>query len=596
MTTPESTPTKGKIAIFVGTLALYVCLAATGFWLLAHSRTTESIQSPWQTISPFYIYIFFAATLLLGLIIFFVGRGMIYRAPTVLTLLVLHTMLLHSYLPLTHNLLYGSDQWRHIAVESRIVEGLPYLTPKLSDGTTGSALNNAIGRVSYGGLWFISAGIGKSLQLFLKIDTTSALIVVNKWLVPIWWSITMPLLLYALGRALKWNMPQSLFFSWLSFLPFALQAPGAMTLPVSFGLPVFVGSLILLLHRAKQAQPTKKIIIALTASGVILLFCYLLYAVLFWLGWAVAECMLRNKEKGIMNKTATVILLIIVALTLPALEMLAGYSRFNLHLNLFAQLKKLFGNLTVWYLATGPRPHVIDTGNIIFNQIPSYAFVSNYLTVWRWWLVIFMLAFWVLVIKGVVGALKAHRTEYTWLTAFGGGIFGSYVLSRYFLLGEQVLTRRLDPILAIFFLIFLAIAVWNVVNKISKKYLLIISALIFLTFAVTASYSLGPNTSTVSVQDYQTMQNIWNEEPLSTNHCVIANTNQLLALEAISKKEIIGGGFPIDPYFGQPELIALYQQLSEVQLDAGFNEALKITNAAKCSLVLPNKVIVKSKI
>ena len=56
---------KAKIPVLI-----YLLLVGYGFYLLASSKTTEIIYSPWQTINSTYIYVFFLATFILGLLIY----------------------------------------------------------------------------------------------------------------------------------------------------------------------------------------------------------------------------------------------------------------------------------------------------------------------------------------------------------------------------------------------------------------------------------------------------------------------------------------------------------------------------------------------
>ena len=65
-------------------------------------------------------------------------------------------------------------------------------------------------------------------------------------------------------------------------------------------------------------------------------------------------------------------------LFIPLLEIISGYSHFDRGVNFLTQIKQFIGNFTAYYLASGPRPHDIAVGNIIFNQTPAYAFVPNF--------------------------------------------------------------------------------------------------------------------------------------------------------------------------------------------------------------------------
>ncbi len=633
-------------------VTLYVFLFLYALFLLVQSKTGASILSPWQTIHPAYIYVFTVATFILGLLIF-----SSLKIRCLLLLLVLHSFLLHSYLPLTHNLLYGADQWRHIANEQRTLNGQPYLKAKLSSrpqegslahGTTDrdsssaraslGMTGEAVGRLAYSQSWFLTVGIARITGLDL--------ITINKWLIPILWSLCFPLLLYKLGRTLEWSERQSLFLVWLSALPFAFQAAGSFTLPVNLGFLIWLAFLIPLFQRLRNPHPGQ--ILLLVVLGVVSLFGYPLFGVLYWLVWGVGEVMLlRAKRSLAMPRKANLpdkviagglppldlrsgclersrgarwsmridllAMTFITALVLPALELIAGYSHF-VKINWLAQLKQIIGNFSAWYLGSGPRPHDIATGNIIFNQVPSYTFVSNWFTVWRGWLVIFMLAFWIIVIVGGRELWRRRTPAFYFLLPITLGLTGSYLISRYFLQGEEVLTRRLDVVLALLFVILFVEGFYatlsrcpllkkegrGVVNDASPHYkdpsvpatghLPFVRggqlvAIAFLSIGIAASYSLGPDTNTVSTDEYQAMQYIWSQEQHNSEHCVLAETYPLLALEAISNKEIIGGGFPIDATFGQLERQRLYSAILKNSSFETWKEVLNLIKLNSCWLV-----------
>jgi hypothetical protein len=576
-----------KILPFLGVF-LYLILVGVGFWLLHTSQTGASLTTPWQTIDPRYIYIFAGATFVLGLLIF--SR---LKSFNLLILLIFHSFFLHSYLPLTHQLMYGADGWRHMANEERILAGLPFLEPQIvsQSQTTHYSLLTTIGRLSYSQLWFLSAAVSDTLPLDL--------ITVNKWLLPVVWSLFFPLLLFEIGKALGWGEKQSLFLVWVSALPFALQSAGSFTLPVNLGFLVWLLFFLALLKRANKPEPRQ--IIFLLIGAVVLLFGYSLFFIVYLLAWGITEALsLRAKRsnpiadvllttKGLPRHPAIAGLLamtLLVALVLPGIELFSHYSYLT-PLNWFTQIKQIFGNFTGLYLANGPRPHDIATGNIIFNQTPSYAFVSNWFTLWRGWVVVFMIAFWFIVLIGIRDFYRRRTTTYYLLLTTSLGFTGSYILSRYFLSGEEVLTRRLDVVLAFFFIILFTAGFVSLYNKISpsfKKFALGFILLI-LTVAIAASYSLGPDTNTVSFDEYQAMQYVWANDEINPDHCVVADTYPLLALEAISKKEIIGGGFPIDANFGQPELVKAYQELKKNLSFEAWRDVLNQRKLNECWLV-----------
>ncbi len=552
-------------------VGVFLILLATGFYLLYISRTGASLFSPWQTIQPAYIYCFAAITLVLG--------GMIFlRLPRRLLLFffILYSFLLHSYLPLTHQLLYGADSWRHIADEARLLAGLS-LTPA-SLAAQASAVGTLIGVISYWQLWFLTILIAKL--------TTLNLIFVNAWLLPVLWSIAFPVLFFRVVKELHFSERWSFVLLWLSAWPFALQTAGSFSLPVNLGFLLWLAAIVIMLWWL--SEPSRRKIYCLIVVGLILTFGYALFAVLFWL--SVLILVLLKYMKGSSGRW---FLAAAGGLVIPAFELFAGYSTIDWHLNGWSAFKQLVGNFSGWYLADGPRPHVIASGNILFNQVPSYAFIPNWLTAWHWWIVIAALFFFSLTIYGMYLGFRSESRAWQWLTFLAESLFVSYVCSWYLLGGEHILARRLDVVLAFFSVIFFGFGLthWlthHFLNFSARRRSLGIASLLVLgSLAVAASYSLGPASAAVSTDQYAAMGYIWNQELNASSHCVLADTYSLLALEAISKRAIVGGGFPMDTNFGQPELARLYDQLTSTPTPALLDEALRVTGANQCWLALP---------
>jgi len=550
---------QAKVWVFI-----YLLMVLYGFFLLFKSRTGASITTPWQTIDPGYIYIFFFSTLILGFLIFSK-----LKAKAVLFLLVVHSFLMLSYLPLTHELIYGADQWRHMATEARIVQQKSVDLTLYDQSSFLSKLDP--GKFSYSQLWGVSAVASRLLSV--------SLLSVNAWLIPIVWSLVFPILLFEIAGALGFAKKQALFFAWLGFLPFAFQAGGSFTLPVNWGFLVWLLFTMLVLKRLQESRKGQILILAIAGAG--LLFGYALYAVLFVLAWGTAEVLLRCKNNELKP---AIIIIPIAILFIPVIEFVTGYGNFG-KINIFSQIKQFAGNFTGYYLASGPRPHDITTGNIIFNQTPSYAFVGNFFTQWRWWIFVFALLFIAGVIYGLIIAWRKNEIISKWAVVMLAGLLGGYFISLYLLAGEHVLARRLDGVIALFFLIMFFYAWINLVfNKFSQLTAIILSVFIF-SLAITASYSLGPDTASVSADQYEAANFIWQNELASAKHCVLADTYPLLALEAVSSKEIVGGGFPINQYFAQPERVELLAQMKNNINGQLLDRALGLTKSDHCWFV-----------
>ncbi len=530
-------------------MASYAFLVIVSFFLLVISRTGAHIVTPWQTIHPAYIYVFLAATFLLGVLCV----KKLVPSWAVIGCLVAYSLLLHSYLPLTHELVYGADQWRHMAVEARLMQGgmsTPILTLAPRD------LWHDVfdpGRWSYAQFWTVHVFVAR----FFEVD----LLMVNKWSVPIAWGIMMPLLLFEIGRALGFGHRSRLMFIWLGFLPFAWQAGGSFTLPVNWGFLWWLFLLLLLLWRTRNRQPGQ--VGVLLFFGCLSFFGYILYALLFWLAWATLEVVIIAESKqnwwvrwGIME-----IAIIGVIIFIPVVELLIGYSHLPPAWNILTGVRQAVGNFSAFYLATGPRPHDIATGNILFNQVPVAAFVANIFTESLGYLVIFAVAFWLLVILGCAATLRDNRSAPRWLAVFMLGLYGSYFISRYIFIGEQILSRRLELALALGAVVFAFLGSRIIFTTLPWLKRLVPVVVLGVAIMITISYSLGPDTDTVSATDYHAMQTVWAAEKNLSHHCVIADTMSLLALEAISGQQIVGGGFPVGAGFVSTEREAALREI-----------------------------------
>ncbi|MFH2018897.1 MAG: hypothetical protein ABII98_02810, partial [bacterium] len=69
-------------------------------------------------------------------------------------------------------------------------------------------------------------------------------------------------------------------------------------------------------------------------------------------------------------------------------------------------------------------------------------------------------------------------------------------------------------------------------------------------------------------------------------------TYPLLVLEAISAKKIIGGGFPINEYFAQPERMEIYAKMLEEPSVVQWKKAEYLTKADMCFLVVPKEKLI----
>lgn len=549
---------------------LYLILIGFSFYLLGKNVSDGNIQTPWFIIDYLYLYIFGLSTLLLGLLIFTRLQG-----KTILCLLIAHSLLLHSYLPLSHQLLYGADAWRHLSAETQILQEEKITAVVYDTGSILHALNP--GQFSYASF--------RGLTVILSRLLNVGLIPLNAWFLPVVWSIFFPILLFEFAFNLGWKKREALFFVFLSFLPFVWQAAGSFSLPVNFGFLLWFFGLLLILKRLKEERTGQVSVLIL--YGLFLSGGYILFFILFWLAWGVAELSISKVNEKIRGFLLALSLLLF-PFVIPVIELLTKYSVFDLNKDWLGQARQLVGNFSAFYLASGPRTHDILTGNIIFNQTPSYAFATNFLTEWRWWL--FGVSS-LIVISAFVGLVlmvfKVAEEKYHWLSILFVGVFGSYAISRYVLGGENILARRLDMVLILFILLS-AFYTWRILfEKLEKSRLVVLlMTIIVVSATITASYSLGPDTYSASVDEYEAVKYIWKTDSREQFPCVIGDTYPLLVLEAVSGGRVVGGGFPMNEYFAQPERVKLFQTLSQGANRPDWLLAMRFTMSDHCWFVV----------
>lgn len=528
---------------------ILVVLIAAAFFVLRSTPSQENILTPWQTIPVVYLLLMFLIFSVVGVLIF--SRQ---KAITVLFWLILISFLFHSYLPLTHLYFYGADNWRHLAIEERIISGLP-IDPTPADSSSNIISNFNIGKVSYGNFWLTTVFISRILFF--------GLVFLNKWMLPLMSALLIPILLFFIGHALGFGKRLSLLVVSFSFLPFGLQALPSMSLPTSFGFLIWLLGMLLLARRL--FCPQKSQIYILAGFVGLSLFGYALYFVLLVLAWVLVELILfyskfKTHDQLFAKKNLFFVggITILLALIIPALELIAKYS-FVGPVNLVGALKQFVGNLFGLYLAFGPRPHDISTGNILFNQTPASALVRNIFNKELWLVPIFAVIFWGSAFWGVVKSWQEKNKQMFFVSVLTLVTFLSYFISRYILSGEAVLARRLDTVLAALSVILFVYGGSRIINYfiktekavVVKHQIILLTIIVLGAWAICLSYSLGPDTFVASKDQVQAARFIASIEINKDKHCVLGDTYTLLALEAASKKEIVGGGWPINEYFSQ---------------------------------------------
>src|SRR3989338_1642892 len=155
----------------------YLVLISFGFWLLFLSQTTESIQSPWQVVPPKIFSLYFFASLILLVFLF---RS--HRTKLPLILIIIHTFFSTSVAAIIYRIGYGFDPFIHQATEKIIAQ---------------------TGTISPKPLYYLGQ---YALIIFLNKLTLINFEFLDRWLVPVLYSLFLPLtIFYVFSHWLKKN-------------------------------------------------------------------------------------------------------------------------------------------------------------------------------------------------------------------------------------------------------------------------------------------------------------------------------------------------------------------------------------------------------
>lgn len=545
-------------------LLLLPSLFFLGLLFLLQGRTGDFVLSPWQVIPRLYLYVYLLVSIVVVLLIF--SRR---SAKFILFIIIAHSFLLHAYLPAVYETGFGGDKWRHLASENYIMTGevyQPSLLGKVEYAKFGPFKLPAVlisgNKTSYGQQWALTIFLSEALQ----IDVFW----IDYWLVFLLWSLFLPLLLYQLGRLIRPGRNFRLLLAFLPALFYPLQVFGAITLPVSLGFLLFIFALYGWIYYYKK--PTRGVLVFNLSLSVLMFFGYVLYFILIWEVAVLVLVFKFLKNKKIKQSTRRAVkffLAFVFVLAIPVLEVAQGFGSLKenaLHFsNSFSHLADAFGHLS-GLVAFLPQPSHVDQGNFLFNQTRADHAPVSFLS-FRLWPLFFTVLVWLLIILGLycLKYLKQAKIAklFAWLFAIA---LSNYVISWYWLDGNHILARRLDQTIVFYMSIFLALGIMYFLEKL--KYLpwrnkILITAVI-LGFIATSTYASGPHLQVVTKDEYEAAKYVWQRiDKTDEYYCVVANTWPLLALEAVSGRSIIGGGFPVGFEYAQPERVKIFEKMSQ---------------------------------
>jgi len=578
--TEEATIKFKKVAYFIWAIVFVFSL-----FLLFYARTGEYIRSPWTVIHPLYIYAWLGLIIFLGLLAFSK-----IKLKHFLLILVLTSLLFHAYLLIPYEAGFGGDKWRHIGAEKMLMQGKVYEPVLFGDNVSYTQLGPlkipevlvAGNKTSYANMW----GLTIALSWLTGIDIFYIDLVLGFLL----FSIFLPFLLLKFGLFFSRKKEFLFLFLLMPFCFYPFQAYGSITVPMTFAFLLFLFSLIFINKYLTQKNHSPKLLLALIFLIPLLYFSYLVYLVLF-LQILVLAILIKNIK---LNKKIFIPVLIVFFLILlifiPALETYNNYSWLKTETPLKEQageMIKEFPTSLLFSKAIFPRIYGLEQDNWLYATINRDLSRSVLFDVFPWVFILTPLV-WLLVLFGFIQFRKLRNSNL-------GMLFGlmlivvliNQMISSYFMDGNNLLSKRLVVFTSFLFFMPLAWGVYILIEKASKVFSkkgLIFVCLIFIGLVSTTVYASGPKFQVVTNDEHKAAQYLWQklEQGPKENYCVLANTWPLLALEGVSAREIITGGFPYYYEYRQPERVQLFENMNKSPSIRYLEKSLEITQSKQC--------------
>jgi hypothetical protein len=564
-------------------------LVIGGFFLLIRARTGNYIRSPWEVVHPFYLYGWLIIFWILG----FLALSKI-KIKKFLLIVILVSLLFHAYLLIPYQTGFGGDKWRHLGAERWLMEGRIY-EPALG-GTNVSYLEIGPWRVpevlvagnktSYAQMWGLTIG----LSWLLGIDVFYIDLILGALL----FSLFLPFLLAKLALLFS-RKKEFIYLMILSpFLFYPFQIYGSITVPVSFSLLPFVFFLILGGQFLKKEISPRKFWTLVPLFLIFLYFSYILYFFVFLLMILLAQGLkLFYASDSSRKKRGLLIIFLILFLgfiLIPLLDTYQDYSFFKVSelnkIEISKALKRFGSALFFSKEALFPRIYQFEQDSWLYSQTQQVLSRSIFLQIIPWWLFLTPLV-WLIILRGFfVSCRSSQKKMALWLAVSLIIFIINQTIASCLMEGNHLFSKRL--ILLISFLFFIPLT-FGLSFWLRSRQPIVVGFLIFsLGLISVTTYASGPKFQIVTQDEKEAAYYIWNvlqEQDFQTEnsrYCVLANTWPLLALEGVSGRQIIGGGFPYYFEYRQPERVQLFEQMNSAPSLRYLEKALEVTGAESC--------------
>jgi len=476
---------------------IFLVLIISSFVVIFSSVSTLRLISPWQVLPDWWILLIIATSL-------FVFGAVFSREKTsrLLIGIILFSLLLHSYLLVYQNG-FGGDRWRHLGSESRILSGLEYQPTLL----TNNLWQTQIGRFKVPSALIdrakLSYGLEWSLEVIANKISGLDISLINKILLPLLWSIFLPLIIYVAALLIFNQRQKALLAAALSSSLYLLQYYGAQGLPASYGFLTFAGGLLLWLAYLKN--PDKRLLVVNLIFTALLYFNYSLSFILTVVVAVLALALRKNKKLALALGAVSAALMFVLDWD--------ASSRLSFSLG---QIYHTWCDGDLLYFCSSARlSPLIGEVHLLLDLAVLLLFI-------------------VVMIYLLIGQWKRDNRLKNLLALIFVVISASYLTSWLFTNGDHLLSRRLTLFIALPLIFILAEAF----GSLAKNKKVIFPLVIFLALFTAFNYYSGPVLSvSVSDADLAKARNIWPEIKNENSYCVKDDIEVILALEYVSAKE-----------------------------------------------------------
>lgn len=532
--------------IFIPFLGLIIL----GFYIIFLSQTGDYLVSPWQVLSFDYL----AVVMVLLLVVFYLVFSN-KKVWLILAAIILLSFLMHAYL-LVYSEGFGGDRWRHIGSENRILAEITYQPTLLTNdiwyqNIFGIKIPRALvagPKISYGFQWSLIAMTSKI--------TSFDVYVLDKYFGFILWSLFLPLISFVLAFQIKARRRYALLASALTLVFYLLQYYGSQTLPISFSVLYFLFLISCFLAYLKNKQNI--ILYFLTFLTIISYFSYVLSFIILVISlvWLLSVNFSNIKKYFIFITLGLVIFLA---------DFFSGLSN----------IRNDFNFANIW-------SDVFVGGNFLFFEVGD--FLIQPIKYWSLLSLSISLMVGIFILISIFKNPKNQKPISSYFICLFFILTFNYLSSWILLDGLHSLARRMNLFIVSLLVFILAFGLYSYVTTKLRA----VVAILALSLLGILTYSSGPVLeASVTKDDTMAMQYVWSIlKDNSENHCVLADTWPLLALEAYSAKEVIAGNFPSDFDYSQNERVTV---LENFILNPSLNlvdRALVVTKSKSCFIVI----------